>query len=211
MNRTHSFFWNHIKYVLLKELSLEFLQLGRFKEAFDFAMRSHNLDPADSKLAEHVTQLRAKIDAEEARTGSDSDARVERRASRIRSISEYLFRAEADESLDSHSIDRDDSDYFDDDMDDMDMEIEMSVAEEEELRFREAGMPPGSGLDLKLQHRGDTAGRVQSHPKNGSSSSDSSFLQVGTYASQDVDIPHVSSEFNFQFFLFTLVFFKQLN
>lgn len=148
---------------------------------------------------------------EEARTGSDSDARVERRASRIRSISEYLFRAEADESLDSHSIDRDDSDYFDDDMDDMDMEIEMSVAEEEELRFREAGMPPGSGLDLKLQHRGDTAGRVQSHPKNGSSSSDSSFLQVGVYASQDVDIPHVSFGFNFQFFPFTLVFCKQLN
>lgn len=42
---------------------MEFWQLGRFKEAFDFAMRSHNLDPADSKLAEHVTQLRAKIDA----------------------------------------------------------------------------------------------------------------------------------------------------
>lgn len=39
------------------------MQLGRFKEAFDFAMRSHNLDSADSKLAEHVTQLRAKIDA----------------------------------------------------------------------------------------------------------------------------------------------------
>lgn len=42
---------------------MEIWQLGRFKEAFDFAMRSHNLDPADSKLAEHVTQLRAKIDA----------------------------------------------------------------------------------------------------------------------------------------------------
>lgn len=134
---------------------------------------------------------------EEARTGSDSDAKVERRASRIRSISEYLFRAETDASLELHSIDRDDSDYFDDDMDDMDMEIEMSVAEEE-LRFREAGMPPGSGLDLRLQHRGDTSGRVQSQPKNGSSSSDSSFLQVCTYSNQDVDIPHVSSGFNFQ-------------
>lgn len=148
---------------------------------------------------------------EEARTGSDSDAKVERRASRIRSIGEYLFRAEADESLDSHSIDRDDSDYFDDDMDDMDMEIEMSVAEEEELRFREAGMLPGSGLDLRLQHRGDTAGRVQSHPKNGSSSSDSSFLQVGTYTIEDVDIPHVLSGFNSVHPLHVGFFCKQLN
>ena len=96
--------------------------------------------------------------------GSSNEAKLQRRASRIRSISDLLFRSEPESevSLDTQAIDREDSDYFDDDLEDMDMEIEMSVTEEEEERDREAPGQPGSSLNLKLRHRGDTAGREKS-------------------------------------------------
>jgi hypothetical protein len=42
---------------------LEIWQLGRYKEALDFAIRSYQLDPSDSRLLDHVAQLRAKINA----------------------------------------------------------------------------------------------------------------------------------------------------
>lgn len=95
--------------------------------------------------------------------GSSNEAKLQRRASRIRSISDLLFRSEPDSevSLDTQAIDREDSDYFDDDLEDMDMEIEMSVTEEEE-RDREAAGQPGSSLNLRLRHRGEAVGREKS-------------------------------------------------
>lgn len=113
-------------------------QLGRYKEALDFAIRSYQLDPSDSRLLDHVAQLRAKINAEEARMnrGSDADLKFERKVSRIRSISDFLRRTETSTSdglFDAHAIDREDSDFYDDDMEEMEMEVEMSVAPEEEV------------------------------------------------------------------------------
>lgn len=40
-----------------------FSQIGRYKEALDFAMKAHQLDPSDSRLSEHVAQIRVKINA----------------------------------------------------------------------------------------------------------------------------------------------------
>lgn len=146
-------------------------QLGRYKEALDFAMRSYQLDSSDNRLFEHVAQLRAKINAEEAsmNRGSDSDSRLEQKVSRIRSISDFLLRTESgtsDGSTDAHAIDRDDSDFFDDDVEEMEMEmeIEMLVAAEEEVRFREE-VPPISSLNLRLQHQGETARKGTSQMK----------------------------------------------
>jgi WD and tetratricopeptide repeat-containing protein 1 len=36
-------------------------QLGKYTEGLEFAMRAYHLDPLDSRLSEHVTQLQAKI------------------------------------------------------------------------------------------------------------------------------------------------------
>lgn len=101
--------------------------------------------------------------------GSDSDSRLEQKVSRIRSISDFLLRTESgtsDGSTDAHAIDRDDSDFFDDDVEEMEMEmeIEMLVAAEEEVRFREE-VPPISSLNLRLQHQGETARKGTSQMK----------------------------------------------
>ncbi len=93
--------------------------------------------------------------------GSNADIRLERKVSRIRSISDFLLRTEStnsEGSLDEHVMDREDSDYFDDDMEEMEMEIEMSngIAAEDEVRFRGTGVLSMSSLNL--QHRGETAG-----------------------------------------------------
>lgn len=99
--------------------------------------------------------------------GNNADIRLDRRVSRIRSISDFFIRTESnasDTSLDEHAMDRgDDSDYFDDDAEDMEMEIEMSNgnAAEEEVGFR--GMLSMSSLNL--QHRGETAGIGNSQRK----------------------------------------------
>lgn len=94
---------------------------------------------------------------------SDVDSKLEKKVSRIRSISDFLLRTESgtsDVSIDAHAIDREDSDFFDDDVEEMEMEmeIEMFVAAEEEVRFLEE-VPPISSLNLRLQHQGETAGK----------------------------------------------------
>lgn len=97
--------------------------------------------------------------------GNNGDIRLERKVSRIRSISDFLLRTESnnsDGSLDEHAMDREDSDYFDDDMEEMEMEIEMSNghtnAADEEVRFIGTGLLSMSSLSL--QHRGETAGTM---------------------------------------------------
>ncbi|KAG0567303.1 hypothetical protein KC19_7G125100 [Ceratodon purpureus] len=157
-------------------------QLGRYKEALEFAIRSYQLDPSDTRLLDHVAQLRAKINAEEARMnrGSDADQKLERKVSRIRSISDFLRRTESNASdglYDAHSIDREESDFFDDDMEEMEMEVEPG-APEEEVRFYEAGVSPISSLNLRLQHRGETVGKETPQMKSSPPLTDNCALQI---------------------------------
>jgi hypothetical protein len=104
------------------------LQLGKYTEGLEFAMRAYHLDPLDNRLSEHVTQLRAKIHKEETGTNQskENESRSERWTSRRR-LSDLLFRSELDYNdvgLDMQGSDRDDVDYFDNDME---MEVEMSA------------------------------------------------------------------------------------
>lgn len=115
--------------------------------------------------------------------GNNADIRLDRRVSRIRSISDFFIRTESnasDTSLDEHAMDRgDDSDYFDDDVEDMEMEIEMSngnaAAEESEVRF--TGMLSMSSLNLQ-HHRGETAGIGNSQRKSSPPLTDNCAPQV---------------------------------
>eukprot|EP01018_Ginkgo_biloba_P005706 Gb_12284 [translate_table: standard] len=133
------------------------LQLGRYKEALDYAMQAKLLDPTNNEIEEKVKSIREKIvAAEDAKNNrkNDGESKIERRPPRVRSLSELLFRSEADQSdssQDSRRAEREDSDY-DDDMD-VEMEFEMSVSRDDE-RETESGLLPGS-LNLRVRRRGD--------------------------------------------------------
>lgn len=121
------------------------------------------------------------IDEARMTRGSDADLKLERKVSRIRSISDFLLRTESNTSdglFDAHAVDREDSDYFDDDMEEMEMEVEMSVAPEEEVRFTEAGVSPISSLNLRLQHRGEIVGKETPQMKISPPLTDNCALQV---------------------------------
>ncbi|XP_024526260.1 WD and tetratricopeptide repeats protein 1 isoform X2 [Selaginella moellendorffii] len=129
-------------------------QLGRHKEAWEFATRAHHLDPEDGTLSDHVTQLHAKlVAAEQARNvWNNEETKPERRPSRIQSLREFLFRQEqdhSDSSDESRRAERYDSDLEEEDME---MEIEMSVTEDND-RDRESGAP--SSLNLRVRRKCD--------------------------------------------------------
>lgn len=159
--------------------------LAKHKEALEYAMRAHYLDPSVKELSEKVTALRAKLDAAvEARNNGNADRENSqgRRTSRIRSLSELIARSEADQgdwSPESRHSERDDSDY-DDDME-MEMEIEMLVPGEDE-RDRELGVRQGSSLNLRLRRRSDSSRerntRTQPSSSGGSSDGDLSQTEV---------------------------------
>ncbi|KAH9321611.1 hypothetical protein KI387_016250, partial [Taxus chinensis] len=140
-------------------------QLGKHKDALDYAMRANFLDPTNNKLAEKVQILREKlIAAEDAKNNkkNDGESKLEKQPHRVRSLSEFLFRSEASNSSnDIRRAERDDSDY-DDDVD-VEMEFEMSVSGEDE-RDTESGLRPGS-LNLRVRRRGDP-GRDSSQRSN---------------------------------------------
>eukprot|EP00249_Psilotum_nudum_P013622 c24430_g1_i1 orf=253-2565(+) len=133
-------------------------QLQKHKEALDYAMRAHYLDPSNNELSEKVTALRTKLlAAEETKNNRNADSanKLERRTSRIRSLNDLMLRSELDQSdssPDSSRAEREDSD-LDDEME-MEMEIEMSVAGDDE-RDQEAGGRPGSSLNFRLRRRID--------------------------------------------------------
>ncbi|GLJ12519.1 hypothetical protein SUGI_0192610 [Cryptomeria japonica] len=157
-------------------------QLGKHKDALDYAMRANFLDPTDSEVARKVRFLREQlIAAEDSKNNkkNDGESKLEKRSHRVRSLSELLFRSEASDS--SHEIrraERDDSDY-DDDMD-VEMEFEMSVSGDEE-RDTEPGIRPGS-LNLRVRRRGDS-GR-ESSQRNSDSRSPPSGMENEDFSSQ---------------------------
>ncbi|KAG6541712.1 hypothetical protein Mapa_016977 [Marchantia paleacea] len=141
--------------------------LLKHKEALDFAIRAHQLEPSDVRLSEHVALLRSMLKTDEdsknnrnndgdvklerkASRNNDGDVKLERKASRLRTISNLLFRSESDLSEGYQDTWRGErGDLFNDDME-MEMEIEMSVGEEDE-RDGEQGLLPGSSLNLRLR------------------------------------------------------------
>lgn len=163
--------WAHV--TMVESLS----QLGKHKEALDYAMQANFLDPTNHQLAEKVQYLREKLAAAEDGKNSkknDGESKLERRPQRVRSLSELLFRTEADQSdssQDSRRAEREDSDY-DDDMD-VEMEFEMSVSGDDD-REAEAGLRPGS-LNLRVRRRG--AASRDSSQRNSSSGSPPSGMQ----------------------------------
>ncbi|GMY06996.1 protein ALTERED SEED GERMINATION 2 isoform X1 [Fagus crenata] len=105
-------------------------QLGKHKDALDFAIAAHLLAP-NSKAAERVENVRKDLAAVEAEKNKANDAlpRSESRGGRVLSLSDILYRSEAnsDASQDGPRSEREDSDYDEE----LELDFETSISGDE--------------------------------------------------------------------------------
>ncbi|KAF7829989.1 WD and tetratricopeptide repeats protein 1 [Senna tora] len=149
-------------------------QLGKHKEALNFAIYAHSLAPSVSEVAERVENVKkdiASAEAEKNNKTNDGASRFESRGARIFSLSDILYRSEAnsDASQDGPRSERDDSDYDEE----LDLDFETSILGDEE-RDAESNIVHGS-LNLRIHRRGDSR---ENAGVNGSCESPSSSSQI---------------------------------
>ncbi|OMO57676.1 hypothetical protein COLO4_35194 [Corchorus olitorius] len=150
-------------------------QLGKHKEALDFAIAAHTLSPSDtmSLAAEKVESIKKHIAAAEAEKNnkaSDGTPRPEPRTGRVLSLSDILYRSEAnsDASQDGPRSEREDSDYDEE----LELDFETSISGDEG-RDVDSNILHGS-LNLRIHRRGDS---TRENGANGSYESPSSSSQ----------------------------------
>ncbi|KAA3454219.1 WD repeat protein iqw1-like [Gossypium australe] len=130
-------------------------QLGKHKEALDFAVAAQCLSPYDTMAAEKVENIKKHLAAAEAEISikaSDGSHKGEPRTGRVLSLSDILYRSEAnsDALQDGPRSEREDSD-FDEELE-LDYETSMSG---DEGRDVESNILHGS-LNLRIHRRGDS-------------------------------------------------------
>ncbi|KAK1554014.1 hypothetical protein Q3G72_006646 [Acer saccharum] len=148
-------------------------QLSKYKEALDFAVAAHCLDPSNSLGAEKVDNIKKQLAAESEKNNKPSNgpARPEPRAGRVLSLSDILYRSEAnsDASQDGPRSEREDSDYDEE----LEVDFETSISGDEG-RDVEDNVLHGS-LNLRIHRRGDSTRETSG--ANGSCGSPSSSSQ----------------------------------
>ncbi|MED6172781.1 Protein ALTERED SEED GERMINATION 2 [Stylosanthes scabra] len=142
-------------YKALYYMSDALSQVGRHKEALDFAVASQLLAPSIPEVAERVEKAKkdiASAEAEKNNKTNDGASRFDSRGGRILSLSDILYRSEAnsDASQDGPRSERDDSDY--DEELELDFETSMSGDEGHDV---ESNILHGS-LNLRIHRRGDS-------------------------------------------------------
>ncbi|KAI8550285.1 hypothetical protein RHMOL_Rhmol06G0093200 [Rhododendron molle] len=150
------------------------LQLGKHKEALEYAMAAHSMAPSDSEVAETLEDIKKHLAAAEAEKHSkanDGAPKSEPQAGRALSLSDILYRSEAnsDASQDGPRSDREDSDYEEE----LELDFETSGSGDEG-RDVEANVLHGS-LNLRIHRRGDSA--TETGCANGSCKSPTSSSQ----------------------------------
>lgn len=155
-------------------------QLGKYKEALEYALAAENIAPSNPQASERVLSIKDKLDAAEAektRKEKGGTKKGDVRRGRIRSLSDLLFRSEfcTEESL-GGPHEREDSDYEGE----MELDFETSIPDDED-RDIESSILRGS-LNLRF-HRNDVSGRENSGT-NGSQGSPSSSSQHEHSAAQ---------------------------
>ncbi|AES73199.2 putative transcription factor WD40-like family [Medicago truncatula] len=142
-------------------------QLGKHKEALDFAVASHSLAPSKSEVAERVENAKKDIVLAETEKNSKTN---NGRGGRMLSLSDILYRSEAnsDTSQDGQRSDRDDSDYEEE----MELDFETSVSGDEE-HDSDSNILHRS-LNLRIHRRGDSRENVEASGSDESPSSSSS-------------------------------------
>lgn len=131
-------------------------QLGKHKEALEFAYAAQHLDPCYCDVAERVESIKKDLAAGEAdrdNKGNDEASRSESRGGRVPLLSDLLYRADAnsDASQDSPRSEREDSD-FDEELE-LDFETSMSGEEEPDV---EQNILHGS-LNVRIHRRSESA------------------------------------------------------
>ncbi|XP_048331890.1 protein ALTERED SEED GERMINATION 2 isoform X1 [Ziziphus jujuba] len=131
-------------------------QLGKHKEALDFARAAQCLAPSSSEVAERVESIKkdlAEAEAERNNKGNDGAPRSEPRGGRVLSLSDILYRAEAnsDASQDGPRSEREDSDYDEE----LELDFETSISGDED-HDAEPNVLHGS-LNLRIHRKSDSA------------------------------------------------------
>ncbi|TKY74456.1 WD and tetratricopeptide repeats protein 1 [Spatholobus suberectus] len=142
-------------YKALYYMSEALSQMGRHEDALDFAVASHSLAPSKSEVAERVENVNKDIALAEAEKNSktnDGASRFDSRGGRILSLSDILYRPEAngDVPQDGPRSERDDSDYDEE----LELDFETSISGDEGHDL-ESNILHGS-LNLRIHRRGDS-------------------------------------------------------
>ncbi|XP_027903176.1 WD and tetratricopeptide repeats protein 1 isoform X2 [Vigna unguiculata] len=159
-------------YKALFYMSEALSQLGRHEDALDFAEASQSLAPHKSEVAERVENVKKDIalaEAEKNNKANDGASRSDIRGGRILSLSDILYRPEAngDVPQDGPRSDRDDSDY--DEELELDFETSMSGDEAQDL---DSNILHGS-LNVRIHRRGDSRDNAGASAPSDSPSSSS--------------------------------------
>ncbi|XWS23957.1 hypothetical protein CRYUN_Cryun28dG0060300 [Craigia yunnanensis] len=147
-------------------------QLGKHKEALDFAFAAQCLSPSDTMAAEKVENIKkhlAAAETEKNNKASDGAPKSEPRTGRVLSLSDILYRSEAnsDASEDGLRSEREDTDYDEE----LELDFETSISGDEG-RDVESNILHGS-LNLRIHRRGDSTRETGVNGSCGSPSSSS--------------------------------------
>ncbi|KAF9599458.1 hypothetical protein IFM89_038552 [Coptis chinensis] len=166
-------------------MSEALLQLGKHKEALDYALAAQCLAPYDYEAAERVESIKghlASAEAEKSNKENDGASKLGARPGRVQSLTDILYRSEAnsDASQDGPRSEREDSDYEEE----MELDFETSISGDEGHDI-ESSILRGN-LNLRFHRRGDL-GR-ENGSGNGSSGypSSSSKYDNTTYQPESV-------------------------
>uniref|UniRef100_A0A2P2M8B7 WD and tetratricopeptide repeats protein 1 isoform X3 n=1 Tax=Rhizophora mucronata TaxID=61149 RepID=A0A2P2M8B7_RHIMU len=147
---------NNASFRALYYMSEALSQLGKHKEALEFAIGAQCLAPANPGLADWVDNMEknlAAAEAERANKANDgASSRSESRSGKALSLSDILYRSEAnsDASLDGPRSEREDSDYDEE----LELDFETSMPGDED-RDIESNILHGS-LNLRIHRKGDS-------------------------------------------------------
>nr|XP_029121469.1 WD and tetratricopeptide repeats protein 1 isoform X3 [Elaeis guineensis] len=135
-------------------MSEALLQLGKNKEALEYAEAAHNLAPSNSDAAEMVKRIKDRLaaaEAEKSKKDNEDTGKSEVRHGRLRSLSDVLFRSELSSPSQEDWHEREDSDYEEE----MELDFETSISGDEG-RDNEPSILRGS-LNLRFHRRDDLA------------------------------------------------------
>ncbi|XP_039050019.1 WD and tetratricopeptide repeats protein 1-like isoform X1 [Hibiscus syriacus] len=147
-------------------------QLGKHKEALEFAVPAQCLSPYDTMAAEKVENIikhLATVEAEKSNKASDGAPRSEPRTGRVLSLTDILYRSEAnsDALQDGPRSERGDSDFDEE----LELDFETSISGDE-VHDVESNMLHGS-VNLRIHRRGDSTRETGAYSSCGSPSSSS--------------------------------------
>ncbi|PWA42320.1 Tetratricopeptide-like helical [Artemisia annua] len=129
-------------------------QLGKHKEALDFAIASQFTSPYNPEAAEMVENIKKRMDTDQdevSNKAKEGASDSETRASRVLSLSDILYRSDASSDTSQPMSGREDSDYDEE----LDAHFEASISGDESHEVDSNSFQPS--LNVRIRRRGDSA------------------------------------------------------